>query len=151
MFWDKSNFLKSALYGKQTKCWHNILNNFQQISILPFTASGRTADRIAMRTDLEKINKVIEDHTNFLAPYQFLTAFSQLISRICHFHDDVFARLKGIIVKVFLAYPQQAMWMMTAVCKVIKWCGNNFSDNIENDFLRSLSGSGVIWSTVKLP
>ncbi|XP_072111128.1 serine/threonine-protein kinase ATR isoform X3 [Mobula birostris] len=80
-------------------------------------ASGRTADRIAMRTELEKINKVIEDHTNYLAPYQFLTAFSQLISRICHFHDDVFARLKGIIVKVFLAYPQQAMWMMTAVCK----------------------------------
>ncbi|XP_067898685.1 serine/threonine-protein kinase ATR isoform X4 [Heterodontus francisci] len=80
-------------------------------------APGRTADRIAMRTDLEKINKVIEDHTNYLAPYQFLTAFSQLISRICHFHDDVFARLKGIIVKVFLAYPQQAMWMMTAVCK----------------------------------
>ncbi|GCC38565.1 hypothetical protein chiPu_0017080 [Chiloscyllium punctatum] len=80
-------------------------------------ASGRIADRIAMRTDLEKINKVIEDHTNHLAPYQFLTAFSQLISRICHFHDDVFARLKGIIVKVFLAYPQQAMWMMTAVCK----------------------------------
>ncbi|XP_078420317.1 serine/threonine-protein kinase ATR [Cetorhinus maximus] len=80
-------------------------------------ASGRSADRIAMRTDLEKINKVIEDHTNYLASYQFLTAFSQLISRICHFHDDVFARLKGIIVKVFLAYPQQAMWMMTAVCK----------------------------------
>ncbi|XP_069753467.1 serine/threonine-protein kinase ATR isoform X3 [Narcine bancroftii] len=80
-------------------------------------ASGRIADRIAMRTELEKINKVIEDHTNYLAPYQFLTAFSQLISRICHFHDTVFARLKGIIVKVFLAYPQQAMWMMTAVCK----------------------------------
>uniref|UniRef100_A0A4W3HDU3 Serine/threonine-protein kinase ATR n=1 Tax=Callorhinchus milii TaxID=7868 RepID=A0A4W3HDU3_CALMI len=78
---------------------------------------GRTADRFAMKPDLEKINKVIEEHTKHLSPYQFLAAFSQLISRICHFHDNVFARLKDIIVKVFLAYFQQAMWMMTAVCK----------------------------------
>uniref|UniRef100_A0A4W3HYM3 Serine/threonine-protein kinase ATR n=1 Tax=Callorhinchus milii TaxID=7868 RepID=A0A4W3HYM3_CALMI len=80
-------------------------------------ATGRTADRFAMKPDLEKINKVIEEHTKHLSPYQFLAAFSQLISRICHFHDNVFARLKDIIVKVFLAYFQQAMWMMTAVCK----------------------------------
>lgn len=71
-----------------------------------------------MRNDLGKINKVITEHTNYLAPYQFLTAFSQLISRICHSHDEVFVVLMEIIAKVFLAYPQQAMWMMTAVSKV---------------------------------
>lgn len=74
-------------------------------------------DRLQMRTDLVKINKVITEHTNHLAPYQFLTAFSQLISRICHSHDEVFVVLMAIIAKVFLAYPQQAMWMMTAVSK----------------------------------
>ena len=68
-----------------------------------------------MRNDLVKINKVITEHTNQLAPYQFLTAFSQLISRICHSHDEVFVVLMEIIAKVLLAYPQQAMWMMTAV------------------------------------
>ncbi|XP_029472916.1 serine/threonine-protein kinase ATR isoform X2 [Rhinatrema bivittatum] len=78
--------------------------------------AGR-ADRVQMRTDLAKINKTITDHTNHLAPYQFLTAFSQLISRICHSHDDVFGVLMEMIAKVFLTYPQQAMWMMTAVSK----------------------------------
>ena len=29
-----------------------------------------------------------------LAPYQFLTAFPQLISRICHAHPEVFSHLK---------------------------------------------------------
>ncbi|XP_054839454.1 serine/threonine-protein kinase ATR [Eublepharis macularius] len=74
-------------------------------------------DRAQMKTDLAKINKVITEHTQLLAPYQFLTAFSQLISRICHSHNEVFVVLMAIIAKVFVAYPQQAMWMMTAVSK----------------------------------
>ncbi|XP_032621521.1 serine/threonine-protein kinase ATR isoform X5 [Chelonoidis abingdonii] len=74
-------------------------------------------DRVQMRNDLAKINKVITDHTNHLAPYQFLTAFSQLISRICHSHEEVFVVLMEIVAKVFLTYPQQAMWMVTAVSK----------------------------------
>ncbi|XP_014733404.1 PREDICTED: serine/threonine-protein kinase ATR isoform X1 [Sturnus vulgaris] len=78
--------------------------------------AGRS-ERVQMKNDLAKINKVITEHTNHLAPYQFLTAFSQLISRICHSHDEVFAVLMVIVAKVFLAYPQQAMWMMTAVSK----------------------------------
>ncbi|KAF7692277.1 serine/threonine-protein kinase ATR isoform X2 [Silurus meridionalis] len=78
--------------------------------------AGRS-DRAQMKTDLSKINAVISEHTLHLAPYQFLTAFSQLISRICHSNDEVFAVLMDIIAKVFLAYPQQAMWMMAAVSK----------------------------------
>ncbi|XP_036048485.1 serine/threonine-protein kinase ATR [Onychomys torridus] len=78
---------------------------------------GGRSDRMQMRNDLAKINSVLTEHTNRLAPYQFLTAFSQLISRICHSHDEVFVVLMEIIAKVFLAYPQQAMWMMTAVSK----------------------------------
>ncbi|XP_062843465.1 serine/threonine-protein kinase ATR [Trichomycterus rosablanca] len=78
--------------------------------------AGRS-DRVQMKADLSKINAVISEHTASLSPYQFLTAFSQLISRICHSNDEVFAVLMEIIAKVFLAYPQQAMWMMTAVSK----------------------------------
>nr|XP_023680216.1 serine/threonine-protein kinase ATR isoform X1 [Paramormyrops kingsleyae] len=74
-------------------------------------------DRLQMRSELAKINAVVSEHTSNLSPYQFLTAFSQLISRICHSNDEVFAVLLQIIAKVFLAYPQQAMWMMTAVSK----------------------------------
>lgn len=71
-----------------------------------------------MRSELGKINSAVSEHCANLAPYQFLTAFSQLISRVCHSSDEVFNVLMTIVAKVFLAYPQQAMWLMTAVCKV---------------------------------
>lgn len=71
-----------------------------------------------MRQELGKINAAVSEHCANLAPYQFLTAFSQLISRVCHSSDEVFAVLMTIVAKVFLAYPQQAMWLMTAVSKV---------------------------------
>uniref|UniRef100_A0A3B4FF58 Serine/threonine-protein kinase ATR n=1 Tax=Pundamilia nyererei TaxID=303518 RepID=A0A3B4FF58_9CICH len=77
--------------------------------------AGR-ADR-QMRQELSKINTVVSEHCAKLAPYQFLTAFSQLISRVCHSSDEVFNVLMTIVAKVFLTYPQQAMWLMTAVCK----------------------------------
>ncbi|XP_042521644.1 serine/threonine-protein kinase ATR [Dipodomys spectabilis] len=78
---------------------------------------GGRADRIQMKNDLTKMNKVITEHKNQLPPYQFLTAFSQLISRICHSSNEVFVVLMEIIAKVFLSYPQQAMWLITAVSK----------------------------------
>ncbi|KAL2098334.1 hypothetical protein ACEWY4_007541 [Coilia grayii] len=78
---------------------------------------GGRAEHSQMRADLTKINTTMSEHNNNLSPYQFLTAFSQLISRICHPSHDVFAVLLEIVAKVFLAYPQQAMWMMTAVLK----------------------------------
>lgn len=71
-----------------------------------------------MRQELGKINMAVSEHCANLAPYQFLTAFSQLISRVCHSSDEVFTVLMTIVAKVFLAYPQQAMWLMTAVSKV---------------------------------
>ncbi len=71
-----------------------------------------------MRQELGKINSAVSEHCANLAPYQFLTAFSQLISRVCHSSDEVFTVLMTIVAKVFLAYPQQAMWLMTAVSKV---------------------------------
>ncbi|XP_024119150.1 serine/threonine-protein kinase ATR isoform X2 [Oryzias melastigma] len=77
--------------------------------------TGRT-DR-QMRQELSKINAIVTEHCTNLAPYQFLTAFSQLISRVCHSSDEVFTVLMNIVAKVFLAYPQQAMWLMTAVSK----------------------------------
>ncbi|XP_068194787.1 serine/threonine-protein kinase ATR [Antennarius striatus] len=77
---------------------------------------GGRADR-QIRQELGKINVVMSEHCSNLAPYQFLTAFSQLISRVCHSSDDVFNVLMAIVAKVFLAYPQQAMWLMTAVSK----------------------------------
>lgn len=86
------------------------------LSTYSSTAAGR-ADR-QMRQELVKINAAVSENCANLAPYQFLTAFSQLISRVCHSSDEVFTVLMTIVAKVFLAYPQQAMWLMTAVSKV---------------------------------
>ncbi|XP_047467138.1 serine/threonine-protein kinase ATR [Mugil cephalus] len=83
--------------------------------VCEYEKAGRS-DR-QMRQDLSKINTTMSEHCANLAPYQFLTAFSQLISRVCHSSDEVFSVLMNIVAKVFLAYPQQAMWLMTAVCK----------------------------------
>ncbi len=78
-----------------------------------------------------------------IPPYKFLTAFPQLISRICHPHPEVAQLLRQIIskvptvsqmknrirtskrwwllllvgVQVLIAYPQQCMWMMISVMK----------------------------------
>lgn len=92
------------------------LTTLKRYLTYPSATAGR-ADR-QMRQELAKINTVVSEHCDNLAPYQFLTAFSQLISRVCHSSDEVFNVLMTIVAKVFLAYPQQAMWLMTAVSKV---------------------------------
>ena len=90
------------------------------VSFCRLSMLGGRSEHVQMRAELTKINATMGEHKNNLSPYQFLTAFSQLISRICHSSNDVFAVLQEIVAKVFLAYPQQAMWMMTAVSKVRK-------------------------------
>ncbi|KAM9356452.1 serine/threonine-protein kinase ATR isoform 2-T2 [Pholidichthys leucotaenia] len=92
--------------------------------------AGRT-DR-QLRQELGKINAAMSEHCDNLAPYQFLTAFSQLISRVCHSSDEVFTVLMTIMAKVFLAYPQQAMWLMTAVSKVQMGSLHQVDDSIFN-------------------
>ncbi|KAI5062158.1 hypothetical protein GOP47_0022697, partial [Adiantum capillus-veneris] len=52
-----------------------------------------------------------------LPTYQWLTALSQLVSRICHQNEDVVHLVKHIIVAVLQAYPQQSLWTMAAVSK----------------------------------
>ena len=71
----------------------------------------------AGRVRLADITKAIDSAHEKIPAYKFLTAFPQLISRICHPHADVTALLRRIIAKVLAAHPQQAMWMMIAVLK----------------------------------
>ncbi|XP_035661643.1 serine/threonine-protein kinase ATR-like [Branchiostoma floridae] len=78
--------------------------------------AGR-AERSNMRVLLPKLNEIIANLTRKLAPYQFLTSFSQLISRICHSHAEVLTRLEDIIAMLLVTFPQQCMWLMMAVSK----------------------------------
>lgn len=71
----------------------------------------------SMESVLSLLNTKITLFTKMLPAYQFLTAFPQLISRICHTHPEVFGKLKEIIANLLVEYPQQAMWGMMAVSK----------------------------------
>ncbi|RMX47129.1 hypothetical protein pdam_00018677 [Pocillopora damicornis] len=77
----------------------------------------KASDRGGKRQKLADCNEIMSDLTNKLPAYQFLTAFSLLISRICHANQTVFHQLEEIIAKLLVTYPQQAMWMMMAVSK----------------------------------
>ncbi|CAH1797711.1 unnamed protein product [Owenia fusiformis] len=69
------------------------------------------------RFTLQTMNESIAKLGNELPPYTFLTAFPQLISRICHPHNMVFQVLSELISNMMHNYPQQAMWLMMAVSK----------------------------------
>ncbi|GBG70226.1 hypothetical protein CBR_g6357 [Chara braunii] len=64
-----------------------------------------------------KICAIIRGCIKDLPSYQWLTAFPQLVSRICHRNEEVVKHLKEIIKLVIQLYPQQALWTMAAVSK----------------------------------
>jgi hypothetical protein len=79
----------------------------------------KSADRITLRIFFKFFHFHLTDQLiEELPPYMFLTAFSQLVSRICHPHPDVFRHLKTIIVYMLLVYSQQSLWMLMPVYKV---------------------------------
>ncbi|XP_068737355.1 serine/threonine-protein kinase ATR-like isoform X2 [Montipora capricornis] len=77
----------------------------------------KSSDKVGKRQRLADFNEIVAELTKKLPPYQFLTAFSLLISRICHTNKTVFEQLEKILAKLLITYPQQAMWMMMAVSK----------------------------------
>lgn len=64
-----------------------------------------------------KMIKLMDTFLDRLPAYMFLSAFSQLVSRICHPVQDVYIQIKAILIKLILRYPQQCMWMILAVSK----------------------------------
>ncbi|XP_072378347.1 serine/threonine-protein kinase ATR [Diabrotica undecimpunctata] len=66
---------------------------------------------------LLRMTKLIDSFLERLPAYVFLTAFSQLVSRICHPQKEVYIMLKSIIIKLVQQYPQQSLWMIISVIK----------------------------------
>ncbi|XP_044758902.1 serine/threonine-protein kinase atr [Coccinella septempunctata] len=85
------------------------------------------------RTNLLKMTHLIDNFLQKLPVYIFLTAFSQLVSRICHPQKEVYIELKSIIIKLLLHYPQQTLWMLIPIMKSsyamrVKRCSEIFND-----------------------
>lgn len=55
---------------------------------------------------------------NTVPAYILMTAFSQLVSRLCHAHQDTWAILKDILVQIISMHPSQTLWLTMAVYKV---------------------------------
>ncbi|XP_046670128.1 serine/threonine-protein kinase ATR-like [Homalodisca vitripennis] len=76
-----------------------------------------TANLAERRATMDKMTTLIETFIERLPTYMFMTAFSQLISRICHPLKDCYKILRRVIIKIIIAYPQQALWMFLSVYK----------------------------------
>jgi len=63
--------------------------------------------------------KILEGFMLRLPTFMFLTAFSQITSRICHPLEECFKTLTDIIVKCILDYPNHSLWMLMTLHKVL--------------------------------
>ncbi|XP_014472413.1 PREDICTED: serine/threonine-protein kinase ATR-like isoform X2 [Dinoponera quadriceps] len=74
------------------------------------------ADIARSRQDcLAKMTKLMDAYHQKLPMFMWLTAFNQLVSRICHPSPQVQNTLRTILVNLILAYPQYCLWMMASV------------------------------------
>ncbi|WVF72846.1 hypothetical protein IAT40_007664 [Kwoniella sp. CBS 6097] len=62
------------------------------------------------QAQLIRITQLLNKARKELPPYQFLTAFPQIVSRIVHPNKDVATVLRKIMAIVLSRYPQQALW-----------------------------------------
>ncbi|KAL7422782.1 hypothetical protein Q5752_002077 [Cryptotrichosporon argae] len=78
------------------------------------TKDGKPGKTEASRS-LEAITKLIQSSRGKIATYQFLTAFPQMVSRICHPNTNVQDALIRVMARVLREYPQQALWPLVGV------------------------------------
>lgn len=95
---------------------------FDAMASLERKSTSTSKNNIKTRGEEEieqKINIYVREIVKVLKPYYFYTAFSQLISRLCHPSFGVYTQLKTIIAKLIEEYPLESMWfiMPNASCK----------------------------------
>ncbi|OWR53666.1 putative esr1 protein [Danaus plexippus plexippus] len=116
MMWSRRLYALNS-YGKSLQYGHKYLYQSmpRMLSIwLDVEVSSADPNSHAIVTQM---TEVIKTYSEKLPIYLYFTAFSQIISRICHPKIEVYNQLKAIIVKLLAAYPQQSLWMMLCVLK----------------------------------
>jgi len=86
--------------------WFDAMTSLERKS-----TSSKTKSREEEETELN-INNYVKSIVKVLKPYYFYTAFSQLISRLCHPSYNVYVVLKMIIIKLIDEYPLESMWFI---------------------------------------
>ncbi|CAH2238336.1 jg17493 [Pararge aegeria aegeria] len=121
-------------YGKALQYGHKYLYQSMPRMLSIWLDVEVTSSDTSIHAILAQMTEVIKTYSERLPIYLYLTAFSQIVSRICHPVKEVYLQLKAIIVKLILAYPQHTLWMMMCVIKSsypqrMKRCADVFSDS----------------------
>ncbi|ALC39342.1 mei-41 [Drosophila busckii] len=98
------NYAKSMRYG-QTHVYQSMP---RLISLWLDTAASANVNPELLR----KLNDLLTNCCTALPTAMFYTAYSQMLSRLCHPSPEVFAVLRCIIIKLIGDYPQQSLWML---------------------------------------
>ncbi|XP_059610309.1 serine/threonine-protein kinase ATR-like [Phlebotomus argentipes] len=105
-----------TLYGKSLQFGCNYL--FQSMPRLLSIWLDYTALPVGCDKRVSKqLTELALKFSDTLPSYMFFTAFSQLVSRICHPSTDVYQVLRTILIKLIHDYPQQSLWMILSVLK----------------------------------
>ncbi|KAJ8730029.1 hypothetical protein PYW07_017067 [Mythimna separata] len=120
-------------YGKALQYGHKYLYQSMPRMLSIWLDVEVTSTDTSAHSVLAQMTEIIKTYSERLPLYLYLTAFSQIVSRICHPVKEVYMQLKAIIVKLILAYPQHTLWMMMSVIKSsyaqrIKRCADVFAD-----------------------
>ncbi|KAG0349509.1 serine/threonine-protein kinase M1 [Podila humilis] len=71
----------------------------------------------SLAREFSAITNIMDQLCEKLPPYMLLSAFPQIISRMCHKNTDAFSVLRKMISTVVMAFPDQAIWQMVSVSK----------------------------------
>ncbi|XP_038211943.1 serine/threonine-protein kinase ATR [Zerene cesonia] len=120
-------------YGKALQYGHKYLYQSMPRMLSIWLDVEVTSSDTSIHSVLAQMTEIIKTYSERLPIYLYLTAFSQIVSRICHPVKEVYLQLKAIIVKLIMAYPQHTLWMMMCVIKSsypqrIKRCADVFAD-----------------------
>lgn len=121
-------YCKSMRYGNE-----HVFQSMPRFLSIWLDATDKYSSSHSNKAEILQMNKIADTVANDLNEYYFYTAFSQLMSRICHTSIDVFAILKTILVKVIIAFPQQSLWLLIPMLRSshnqrVRRCRDLFSD-----------------------
>ncbi|KAL9656450.1 hypothetical protein ABK040_005215 [Willaertia magna] len=102
------NYGNSLKYGIK-----NIYHSLPRLLTL-WLRFGEEIEELKSKEKLKKlqlqIKKLIEELINDLPAFEWAIATSQLISRILHQNSDVSEKIKTILIKILLSFPEQSIW-----------------------------------------
>ena len=122
------NYLRSIVYGAQylyqtlpriLTLWLEMGANVDKPPDLAYgnDETFRRHTILQKKKLFESVSNSIKKYVDRLPAFVFYTAFAQILARICHTNNTVYASLQDIIVKVVTTHSQQALWALLATVK----------------------------------